>query len=118
MDQLNNKIAIITGASSGIGKAIALAFAAEGATAVLASRNKKKLDEVAKQIADTGGTACVIPTDVTDEDQVMRLFQETSRQFDRIDLLVNNAGTATAASLAHAPALVHQTKQLNRDLAL
>jgi NAD(P)-dependent dehydrogenase (short-subunit alcohol dehydrogenase family) len=94
--QLNNKIAVITGASSGIGKAIALALAEEGAIAVLASRNRKKLDEVAKQIADAGGTACVIPTDVTDEEQVLHLFRETARLFNDVDLLVNNAGTATA----------------------
>jgi NAD(P)-dependent dehydrogenase (short-subunit alcohol dehydrogenase family) len=96
MGQLNSKIAVITGASSGIGKAISLALAAEGATAVLASRNRKKLDEVAKLINDAGGTAFVIPTDVTDEEQVLHLFRETTRLFNAVDLLVNNAGTATA----------------------
>ena len=97
MGQLGNKVAVITGASSGIGRAIALAFAAEGATVVLASRNENKLDEVAAQIADAGGTANVIPTDVTDEEQVRHLFRETTRLFNAVDLLINNAGTATAS---------------------
>ena len=99
MAALNGKTALVTGASSGIGRAIAMALAAEGAAVVLAARNREKLEDAAREITDAGGTAAAIPTDVTDEAQVIRLFQETRERFGEINLLVNNAGTATAAPL-------------------
>ena len=92
MKQLQDKIAIVTGASSGIGKSIATAFAAEGASVVLASRRKEKLDEVAAAIRGKGGIARVVLTDVTVEAQVSSLFEEVWEQFGRLDILVNNAG--------------------------
>ncbi len=92
MKQLQDKIAIVTGASSGIGKSIATAFAAEGASVVLASRRKEKLDEVAAAIRGKGGIARVVLTDVTVEAQVSSLFEEVREQFGRLDILVNNAG--------------------------
>jgi NAD(P)-dependent dehydrogenase (short-subunit alcohol dehydrogenase family) len=94
MKLLRDKIAIVTGASSGIGKSIAIAFAREGATAILASRNREKLDAVAAGIAADGGAAHVAVTDVTDEAQVTTLFRDTQEQFGRLDILVNNAGIA------------------------
>ncbi len=99
MQQLADRIAVVTGASSGIGRAIAAALAAEGATVVLASRNREKLAAVADDIEAGGGRAVTIATDVTDEDQVESLFRQVHERHGRLDLLVNNAGTATAVSL-------------------
>lgn len=90
--RLNGKIAIVTGSSSGIGKAIALTFAAEGARVVAAARRDYLCAEVVAQIAGRGGTAIAIQTDVSDERQVDRLIAETVRQYGRLDILVNNAG--------------------------
>lgn len=95
MDQLKDRIAIITGASSGIGQAIAEAYAAAGAKTVLAARNREKLDAVASGIRQRGGTVLVVPTDVASEKDVLGLFRQTVEAFGRIDILVNNAGTAT-----------------------
>ncbi|UCF92763.1 MAG: SDR family oxidoreductase [Desulfobacterales bacterium] len=92
MGQLDGKIVIITGAGTGIGKGIARAFAHEGAQLVIASRNAQKLDETAGEIRAQGGTVLVIPTDVTDETQVVALFAKTIQAFGRLDILVNNAG--------------------------
>ena len=99
MKQLQDKIAIVTGASSGIGKSIATAFAAEGASVVLASRRKEKLDEVAAAIRGKGGIARLVLTDVTVEAQVSSLFEEVREQFGRLDILVNNAGVTRDALL-------------------
>ena len=92
MGKLDGKIAIITGAGTGIGKGIARAFANEGASLVLASRNKSKLDETALELKDTPGKIIVIPTDVTVEQQVIALFDRTMDEFGRVDIMVNNAG--------------------------
>jgi len=92
MQRLHGKIAIVTGSSSGIGKAIALKFGREGATVIVAARRARLCEAVADQIRRSGGQAVSIPTDVTDETQVERLIGETCRQFARLDVLVNNAG--------------------------
>lgn len=94
MGQLTDKVAVITGASTGIGRSIALAFAKEGARVVLAARRPEPLDELAKEIQAAGGTAMALPTDVTVEEQVMQLFRRAMDAFGRVDVLVNNAGTA------------------------
>ncbi len=90
--QLAKKVAIITGAGRGIGKAIALRFGHEGAHLVLAARTESELNAVAEQIRDLGQQVLVIPTDVTQEQQVQNLIRTTLGSFDRIDILVNNAG--------------------------
>ena len=95
MGQLQDKVAIVTGASSGIGRSIAIAFAAEGAKLVLAARRRDRLEAVAAQIRGAGGTALPVPTDVTREEDVLKLFQQTMAAFGRVDILVNNAGTVT-----------------------
>jgi NAD(P)-dependent dehydrogenase (short-subunit alcohol dehydrogenase family) len=95
MKQLQDRVAIVTGASSGLGKAIAEAFAAEGAKTVLAARRKQVLDEVAAGIRAKGGTALAVPTDVTKEPEVLALFAETMEAFGRVDIIVNNAGVPT-----------------------
>jgi len=93
MARLQNKVAIVTGASGGIGRAIALAFASEGARVVLAARRAAQLREVVKEIEAAGaGSALAIATDVTDEAQVAELFSRTAERFGQIDILVNNAG--------------------------
>ena len=89
---LKNKVAIITGASRGVGKATALAFAGAGAKVVLAARTKQDLDTVANRIHTESGVARVIPTDVRRADDVVRLIHETLETYHQIDILVNNAG--------------------------
>ncbi len=100
MPRLAGKIAIVTGSSSGIGKAIALAFAREGARVVIAARRHKLCEQVVAQIRQRGGDAVAMPTDVTDEAQVERLIKDTARQFGRLDILVNNAGIGGESRLA------------------
>lgn len=92
MKRLAGKVAIVTGSSSGIGKAIALTFGREGARVVVAARRQNLCEQVAERIRQLGGEAVAIPTDVTDEAQVERLVSETARQLGRLDILVNNAG--------------------------
>jgi NAD(P)-dependent dehydrogenase (short-subunit alcohol dehydrogenase family) len=97
MGKLQDRIAVITGASTGIGKSIAIAYAAEGAKTVLASRSTEKLEAVAQKIKRDGGSARVVPVDVTVEDAVVGLFQQTLAAFGRVDILVNNAGVSKGA---------------------
>lgn len=90
--KLDSKVAIITGASSGIGTATAIALAEEGAQVVLAARRIERLNEVAQKIEALGGKALPIVTDVSDETQVNDLVQKVNTTLGRIDILVNNAG--------------------------
>ncbi len=94
MSDLAGRVAIVTGASSGIGRAIARALAAAGATTVLAARSEGKLKELAAEIAAAGGTALAVKADITDEAQVVALFKAAHDAYGRVDLLVNNAGIA------------------------
>lgn len=94
MGSLTGRIAVVTGASSGIGEATAVALAAEGAAVVVAARRGDRLEALAQRIGDAGGTAVARPTDVTAEEQVENLFAYTRDRFGRLDLLVNNAGIA------------------------
>ncbi len=88
----NGKVAVITGASSGIGRLLAIHAAKAGARAVLVARNEDRLTEVAREIRSTGGSADVIPCDVADRDAVFRAAQTVFDRHGRIDVLVNNAG--------------------------
>lgn len=92
MQRLKDKIAIVTGSSSGIGKAIALRFAQEGATVVVAARRLPNCEETVAQITVAGGRAMALQTDVAEESQVEHLVTETVRRYGRLDILVNNAG--------------------------
>jgi len=89
---LKGKVAIVTGASSGMGKEIALTFAQAGAKVVLAARREAKLEEVAREVLSRGGESLVVPTDVSQEAQVRAMVGEALREFGRVDILVSNAG--------------------------
>jgi NADP-dependent 3-hydroxy acid dehydrogenase YdfG len=91
-DKLDGKVALVTGASSGIGEATALALAAEGAKVAIAARRVEKLEELAKQISGQGGQALVISADVTEDAQIQEMLEKTRSQFGRLDILINNAG--------------------------
>jgi NAD(P)-dependent dehydrogenase (short-subunit alcohol dehydrogenase family) len=99
MGKLDEKVAIVTGGGSGIGKAIARSLADEGATVVIAGRTKKTLERAAQEIGASGSTVVPIPTDVTDETQVDALFARIMELFHRVDILVNNAGATDGAPL-------------------
>lgn len=92
MGLLDGKITIITGAGTGIGKGIAHIFAREGATLILASRNKDNLERTAEEVRPTGAKTLVVPTDVSQESQIIALFERTVQEFGRLDILVNNSG--------------------------
>jgi 3-oxoacyl-[acyl-carrier protein] reductase len=92
MGRLTGKVAVVTGSSSGIGKAIALRYGAEGARVVVAARRLALCEQTVEQIKAKGGEAWVIQTDVADEQQVERLIAETVTRYGRLDVLVNNAG--------------------------
>jgi len=91
-DKLAGKVAIVTGASSGIGEATAIALAAEGATVAIVARRSDRLDDLAKRIIESGGQVFAITADVSDEAQVNDLVQQTQAKFGKVDILVNNAG--------------------------
>lgn len=90
--QLEGKVAIITGAGRGIGKEIALEFAKQGASVVLTARTEAQIREVAEEIRKTNGTALAVPCDVSKPEDVERVVQKTLQEFEKIDILVNNAG--------------------------
>ena len=100
MQRLINKVAIVTGSSSGIGKAIALRFGAEGAKVVATARRMALCEQTVAQIAKAGGEAWAVQTDVVDERQVERLIEETVNRYGRLDILVNNAGIVAGGRLA------------------
>ena len=97
MMKLQDKVAIVTGASEGIGAAIAREFVAEGAKVALAARSKDKLEALAGELATEN--TLVVPTDVTDDGQVRQMVTATVERFGRIDILVNNAGLGVLASV-------------------
>jgi len=90
--RLLDKIAVVTGASSGIGRATALAFAERGAHLVLASRNTPALEQLAAQIRSQGRQALVVTTDVSQKEHVDHMVQEAMDHFSKVDILVSNAG--------------------------
>jgi NAD(P)-dependent dehydrogenase (short-subunit alcohol dehydrogenase family) len=89
---LTGRVAIITGAGQGIGRVFARAFAASGATAVIAEINESKATAVAKEIAEAGGKALAVKTDVADEGSIATMIKTVEGQCGHIDILVNNAG--------------------------
>src|SRR5438876_11088692 len=93
--ELAGKVAIVTGSSRGIGKGIALRLAGEGARLVLAARSKDALEAVAAECRQAGAEATAIPTDVSQKADVERLYEQVLGRYDRVDVLINNAGWAS-----------------------
>jgi NADP-dependent 3-hydroxy acid dehydrogenase YdfG len=101
-DRLTDTVALITGASSGIGEATALALAAEGATVAIAARRRDRLEALAKRIGDQS-RVLVLETDVTDRDQARAMVERTVAEYGRLDTVVNNAGVMLLGPILDAP---------------
>lgn len=101
--RLTGLTAVVTGAGRGIGRAIAESFAREGAAVAAAARSAAELDEVVSGIQAEGGTALAVPTDITADDHVTRLAEQTLAAFDHVDVLVNNAGVHVAGRFVDIP---------------
>jgi NADP-dependent 3-hydroxy acid dehydrogenase YdfG len=102
-ESLHGTVALVTGASSGIGAATALMLAANGAAVAIAARRKDRLDELGATISDLGGTVLVIEADVTDEEQAKAAVARTVAELGRLDTLVNNAGVMLLGPIVDAP---------------
>ncbi|HLX58270.1 MAG TPA: SDR family NAD(P)-dependent oxidoreductase, partial [Ktedonobacteraceae bacterium] len=114
MGQLDQKVAIVTGADSGIGRAIALQFASEGAVVVVNYAHAlDKAEDVRQRIEQNHGKALVIQADVSQYQQVTSLIQQTVERFNRLDILVNNAGMEI-----HSPFLDVTEQQFDRVLSI
>ena len=91
-NNIQGKVVVITGASSGLGEATAKLLSVQGAIVVLAARRTERIDKLAADIKEKGGKALAITTDVTDVEQVRKLVDKTVNEFGRIDVMINNAG--------------------------
>jgi NADP-dependent 3-hydroxy acid dehydrogenase YdfG len=100
---LSGTVALVTGASSGIGAAAAVTLAGQGAAVALAARRADRLEAVAASIRDQGGTALVLEADITDEQQAAGAVQRTVGELGRLDTLINNAGVMLLGPAADAP---------------
>ena len=98
-ERLKGKIAIVTGASRGIGRAVSLSLAQEAATIVLAARSVPDLEKTADNVVEAGGKAKIVVTELTEEDSIKNLVKITDEIFGRLDILVNNAGITHSAKL-------------------
>jgi NADP-dependent 3-hydroxy acid dehydrogenase YdfG len=103
IDDLSGKVVAVTGASSGIGEATALACARAGAAVALAARRSERIEELAERIAKDGGRAIAVPTDVGEEDQARAFVQRAHSELGRLDVLVNNAGVMLLGPIENAP---------------
>lgn len=111
---LNDKVVIITGASSGLGRALAFAFARRAARVVLVARREDRLEMVRREIEPYTSAVMVIPADLTDEAQLQRVVDQTLERFGRIDVLVNNAGISMGGPFVEQnPRRIEQMVRLN-----
>ncbi|MBU2610224.1 MAG: SDR family oxidoreductase [Chloroflexi bacterium] len=110
-----DQVVIITGASAGIGRSLALQLAGQGAKVAIAARRAERLEQVAAECRALGGEVLVVPTDVSDEAQCKTLVEKTIEKFGRLDLLINNAGLAASALFDEFPDLhlFRQTMDVN-----
>jgi len=104
-DAFRGQAVIVTGASAGIGKALALQLASQGAKVAIAARRAERLEQVAGECRAVGGEVLVVPTDVSDEAQCKTLVENTIAAFGRLDMLINNAGLAVSAVFDEFPDL-------------
>src|SRR3978361_480784 len=102
-ERLDGTVALVTGASSGIGEATALALAADGASVALAARRVDRLEDLAKRIGNSGGRALVLEADVTDEAAARAAVARTVEELGRLDTVVNNAGQMLLGPIVDAP---------------
>ncbi|MEO6152373.1 MAG: SDR family oxidoreductase [Croceibacterium sp.] len=103
MSILKGRVALVTGASSGIGEACAITFARKGARVVLAARRAERLTTVVEKLASLGTEAFAVTTDVTDETAVQNLFDQAVDRFGTIDVVLNNAGIADSTAVDEMP---------------
>ncbi|MDP9461416.1 MAG: SDR family NAD(P)-dependent oxidoreductase, partial [Actinomycetota bacterium] len=100
---LEQHVVVLTGASSGIGRAAAVSFGARGAKVVLAARGRPALDAAAREVHAAGGTPLVVPTDVAEFEQVQALARAAVERFGRIDTWVNGASVSLYGTMSHLP---------------
>jgi NADP-dependent 3-hydroxy acid dehydrogenase YdfG len=112
-DRLQGTVALVTGASSGIGEATARHLAGLGATVVLAARRKDRLDRLAREIEDGGSSALALEVDVTDQEQARAMVRAALERYGRLDTVVNNAGVMLLGPIVDAP-----TQEWDRMIAL
>jgi len=111
---LDGRVAVVTGAGTGIGRGVALVLAEHGADIVLAGRRPEPLEQTARDIGALGHRALVVPTDVTELDQCERLVERAVTELGRLDILVNNAGGSTTKPIhAWTPEEWHEVVDLN-----
>src|SRR5690606_19186922 len=92
MNKLQNKVSVVTGAGSGIGKAIALLFAAEGSKVVATDINRQRLDELEKEVRNAGGELTTVIADVANQQHIDQMIDAAVTTYGTLDILVNNAG--------------------------
>jgi len=113
--RLSDKVALVTGASRGIGRGVAEAMAREGARVIVASRSRAGLDRLVDEIVAAGGRAVAFPCDISHRDQVVGVVDDAAQVWGRLDILVNNAqGFGTATQPASSPVL-HPLEELNEE---
>lgn len=112
--RLKDKVTLLTGASRGMGRSLALGCAREGADLALVARNEKLLEEVADEVRALGSKAIVLPADVSDPDRVREVVAESRREFGRIDILLNNAGVLDNEPITnHSDEVWHRIMGIN-----
>lgn len=105
-DAFRGQVVIVTGASAGIGRSLALQLAGQGAKVAISARRLERLEQVAAECRALGGEVLVVPTDVSDEAQCKALVEKTVAAFGRMDMLINNAGLAVSGLFADFPDLL------------